>query len=111
MIRDRAEYKKLYYKNHKKELREKRIKKKDKLADYSRRYNYSLSSEDYLILLGKQNNRCAICENLFVKTPHVDHNHETGKVRGLLCHKCNVSLAVVENSDYIAKALKYLECL
>jgi hypothetical protein len=43
-------------------------------------------------LLALQNNRCAVCQNLFSETNrfHADHSHETGKARGLLCFQCNI---------------------
>lgn len=55
-----------------------------------------------------QGNRCAACEREFVKTPHVDHNHKTGRARGLLCARCNVAVGVIESELY-PKLLTYLE--
>jgi len=40
---------------------------------------------------------------------HIDHNHVTGKVRGLLCVSCNTTLGRLENNDFMSKAKAYLE--
>lgn len=61
---------------------------------------YGLTWDEYQALLILQDNRCALCST---ETPggqgswHVDHNHETGDIRGLLCHRCNTSLGTWEN--------------
>lgn len=60
---------------------------------------YGLSWEQYQALLLLQNNRCALCETDEPRGQgswHIDHNHDTGEVRGLLCHPCNTSLGVWE---------------
>lgn len=60
------------------------------------KYNFGVTVEDYAALLKKCGGVCSICEGPFVigkiKRPCVDHNHKTGKVRGLLCHTCNAGL-------------------
>lgn len=48
-------------------------------------------------MLVSQGGACAICRKPFVKTPHVDHRHIDGKVRGLLCAGCNTKVASVES--------------
>jgi len=55
------------------------------------RANYGLQPETFREMLRLQEGRCAICANEFAEdlTPHVDHCHETGVVRGLLCSPCN----------------------
>lgn len=80
---------------------------------------FGISLEKYETLLLKQNYLCAICEQPEVrKAPNsaevitliVDHDHSTGKVRGLLCHKCNAGLGHFRDSVYIlAKTIDYLE--
>jgi len=80
--------------------------------------NYNLTLDDYLKMLEKQNNLCLICnEEGFImdKAKHklklvVDHNHETGVVRGLLCHNCNRGLGLFKDKvSVIQKAINYLE--
>lgn len=54
---------------------------------------FGISSKEYEALLLTQGGACAICKSLpNRKFLHVDHDHETGKVRGLLCMRCNHSL-------------------
>lgn len=56
---------------------------------------YGVTIESYNEMLSKQNNSCNICllhESEFKNRLSVDHCHKTGRVRGLLCHKCNTML-------------------
>ena len=76
---------------------------------------YGITETDYQNLLRKQNGNCAICGGKNKsRRLHVDHDHKTGKVRGLLCLRCNGSLSWVEqiiiksHSEWIKAALKYL---
>lgn len=71
-------------------------------------YKYGMTPADYDAMVLAQGNACAICQIQMVK-PCIDHNHETGKVRGLLCHGCNIKLAAIEQVDYRTAALAYLE--
>lgn len=57
---------------------------------------YNLSNEEYETLLEKQNRLCAICKS--EEQLHIDHNHETGNVRGLLCGNCNRKLGWYEKN-------------
>lgn len=71
---------------------------------------YSLTNDRYLELLALQDNACGICED---PNPHkglqVDHCHETGLVRGLLCTRCNTSLGRLgDNVGGVLKVLAYL---
>lgn len=53
---------------------------------------YGLTVEDEARMILAQAGRCAICKDEFIETPHIDHCHETLRVRGLLCDPCNVGL-------------------
>ena len=72
--------------------------------------NFRLTSEQYSSLLVKQNNSCVTCNVSFEdKTPHVDHNHKTGKVRGILCQNCNLVIGhAYENIDILRQIIAYL---
>lgn len=73
---------------------------------------YGISEQEYDKLLTKQNGVCAICERKCTKQKNlcVDHDHETGKVRGLLCDNCNVGLGRFKDSlKLLLKAAEYLE--
>jgi len=75
------------------------------------RTNYGRSLAEYNALLEKQDFRCAICRkhvSEFSKALHNDHNHVTGKLRGLLCHKCNLRLGHLEDKAFLAVAIEYL---
>lgn len=56
---------------------------------------------DYEKMLEKQGNKCCLCGIEFnnKKITHVDHDHETGLVRGILCIGCNIAVGFFENSD------------
>lgn len=68
---------------------------------------YSMSIEQVDAMLDSQGGRCAICEVELGKYV-IDHNHNSGKVRGLLCHKCNIKLGGWDDEGFVSKALKYL---
>mgnify|MGYP001566859272 FL=1 len=75
------------------------------------KYRYNLSIKEYEILLEKQNGVCAICK----KGPTeinlaVDHIHFTKQIRGLLCYRCNLAIALLqEDVEIISNAIIYLE--
>ena len=88
-----------------KELAKGRYKKK--IKDYQFKRLYGISLVEYNILKQNQNNICAICK--VKKKLVVDHCHNSGKVRGLLCHKCNTGLGQFnDNKDLLKKAELYL---
>jgi hypothetical protein len=80
---------------------------------YSR---FGLTERGYLKMYADQEGKCKICDVTLVhrKTPGcstfacVDHDHATGRVRGLLCPGCNTKLSGVEDLDWHATAVKYL---
>lgn len=73
---------------------------------------YGISEEDLQDLMDVQNGCCAICGQDFGTLKpryHIDHNHKTGEVRGLLCPYCNTGLGFIESNDGILdKVTKYL---
>jgi len=127
--KNRAEYLKQYYLNNKekyskqsKENYQKYLVENPKF--FRERENkrlkklYGISLEDYHDLVLAQSNRCAICGEEETKRHHtsgmtfslvVDHDHNTGKVRGLLCSRCNRSIGLFyENPKLLNKVVQYL---
>ena len=71
--------------------------------------SYGLSQEGFLELFRLQGGKCYICGKVFRSSPHVDHDHGTGKVRGLLDYRCNRGLGFFdERPDFLAHAVEYL---
>ena len=102
--------------NSSKQVREWRQKNPGKnraLRERERVTVYKLPIEEYHAMLEEQGHKCAICGT---DTPggkgswHIDHNHETGKVRGLLCAMCNVGLGnFYDRVDLLEGAIAYLK--
>lgn len=72
---------------------------------------YRLTLTGYDILLQKQNSVCAICKLPdYTGRLSVDHNHQTGKVRGLLCNNCNRCLGMLHDDiTVLMNAVEYLQ--
>ena len=84
--------------------------------------SYGLSLEDYVLMLESQNGQCLICHTTDpskggrktgrgggMKHFCVDHDHKTGKVRGLLCYSCNRIIGMIEEKpEWCNKAIDYL---
>ncbi len=87
--------------------------KKDRMKDWRLQKTYKINISEYDALLNKQNMCCAICERHqteFQRRLAVDHDHETGEIRGLLCHSCNTGIGSLKD-DYrmLDKASQYLK--
>lgn len=94
-----------------------RTRKTEQALASRRKIKYGITRDQYDALLKAQDNRCALCrqmeKHLTPKTCKpaslsVDHDHRTGKVRGLLCRACNIALAVAENRSWRIRVEKYL---
>ena len=74
------------------------------------RRTYELSLEDKERMWEEQVRRCAIClTEIPLQTTPIDHDHKTGRVRGLLCRNCNLFLGRLESENgLVEKCLKYL---
>ena len=78
---------------------------------------YNMTVKEYSTMLQQQNGVCAICGKSETHTNQggvmplsIDHNHKTGKVRGLLCARCNITLGFVkDNKNLLLKLAIYLE--
>ncbi|HDR9290545.1 TPA: hypothetical protein QDB46_005754 [Burkholderia multivorans] len=86
--------------------------KKAPSAEEKRRWNmmtrYGMTPSQYDDLLKNQNGLCALCGGL-MERPVIDHCHQTGRVRGILCHPCNIKLPAVEDMGWVMLAWAYLE--
>ena len=70
---------------------------------------YNLGLEEYDQMLESQNGQCAICGKRQHKKLFVDHNHKTGKVRGLLCNNCNFGIGQFQDDfNLLLSAIEYL---
>jgi hypothetical protein len=79
-------------------------------AFYKRVTKYGMSPLDVLSLQDKQNDLCAICGDK--KVLQVDHDHETGRIRGLLCVTCNTALGKFkESTEMLQRAIEYLNVM
>ena len=84
--------------------------KTDSYWGYQLQWKYNLSLEKYQQMLEDQNGCCAICGLKPDYRLCVDHRHDTGKVRGLLCRTCNKAIGQLgDTPDGLKRALKYLE--
>ena len=100
--------------------KEYRLKNKEKVEKQKRigklKYRYGITLEIYSQMLEAQNNVCAICHLPESRKSRsgsyilsVDHDHKTGKVRGLLCHRCNNCLGTLkDNTQILQSAINYL---
>lgn len=76
------------------------------------KYTYNITLSQYDKMYESQKGVCAICKgiNLDGRRLAVDHNHKTGKVRGLLCLKCNAAVGGIEHlGNLLGEAVKYLK--
>ena len=68
------------------------------------KHRYGITLEDFNQMLLEQEGLCAICRTQ--SKLNVDHDHETGRVRGLLCKRCNLAMHLIDN--HLAACLSYL---
>ena len=73
-----------------------------------------IGKDEYCQLLEEQGYKCAICGHPHIEEKgsrlHVDHNHATGKIRGLLCKHCNLGLGHFKDNRFLLNlAYTYLE--
>jgi len=109
----RGEYRKQYYsKNRDRIIRETSLyyhKNKALVSKQGRARRYGITVKDVERIISK-----GVCEICLIKLEllrdmYFDHDHNTGKVRGLLCHKCNTGLGCFSDSpDKLQAALDYL---
>lgn len=85
-----------------------------KVRDKNLQQNYrGFTSQDYDVLFLKQGGAYAVCRKQQKRHLHVDHDHATGAVRGLLCSDCNTALGHLHDSpEIIRRLLQYIsQCI
>lgn len=103
----RKQYQREYYAKHP----HRKTQTQERMQSYHRNYKYGMTVEIYERMSAEQNHVCAICGGLPTRTKnlHVDHCHETGVVRGLLCDSCNLGLGKFRDDPVMLdKAAAYL---
>jgi hypothetical protein len=91
----------------------------EKRRDYHLRSKFGITQAEYDLMFFRQGGCCAICGEQRIDVDHrtgkawplfVDHNHTTGEVRELLCHRCNLLVGYVEaDREHVKQVLKYLK--
>lgn len=87
------------------------MKNKQNVKKQKRLFRYGISEEKFNYLLMLQGKRCKVCQEILNgdRYEHIDHNHLTKQVRGILCHNCNVGLGHFKDRvDLLERAIKYL---
>ena len=81
---------------------------KEQRRKWALKTNYGITTSQYEQMYEEQRGECYICSS--ASKLFVDHCHETGKVRGLLCHHCNLVLGHAKDNPHILRlAATYLE--
>lgn len=91
--------------------RKNRAKKILQNRDYRLKTKFGISLELYTSMIAERNGLCDICKRVSNGrgSLHVDHDHVTGKIRGLLCSNCNLALGMFQDSrETILAAERYL---
>jgi hypothetical protein len=98
--------------------RQYRIRHPDRCKNTKLKQEFGITVEEYYQMLAQQNNRCAICRKeetaidnwkKTIRNLAVDHCHNTNKIRGLLCTKCNTGIGLFnESSELLQLAIDYL---
>ena len=90
----------------------------DKVSDSYRRHNlwrwYRMTVEEYDVMFERQDRKCGVCRCSEVPAKHhwhVDHNHSTGEIRGILCSNCNLMIGhAKDNPDTLLAGIRLSHC-
>ncbi|ACR16481.1 endonuclease VII protein [Vibrio phage 4141] len=93
------------------------LNRKQYKKEWQLKHRYGITYAQYLELIAKSNSRCNICDKVLVpqsrntqETVCIDHCHETGAIRGILCNRCNIAIGILgDNHERLKRALAYLE--
>jgi hypothetical protein len=84
---------------------------RQKTREWNRKKSSGFTPEDFDNKLKEQGYKCGICgtDDPGKTNWHADHDHKTGKKRGVLCHKCNTGLGLLKDDvDILCAAIEYL---
>ena len=84
----------------------------DRIKTPALQYRYGISLNDAQMMLENQGGDCALCFQPFglgSMKAFIDHDHETGKVRGIIHSQCNTWLAIIEDEEFRFAAEAYLQ--
>lgn len=85
-------------------------KNKIQILDKLRFKKYGITGNEFRNILDEQKTKCPICNRSINKNLSIDHDHNTGKIRGIICNDCNLAIGNVENSPKRLRAMaNYLE--
>lgn len=111
-----------YYRRDPERIKERNKKRRKEYPELTRsidrkhhyRTQYGLGIEEVHAILEKQEGRCAVCKIKDFMGPGkrhcVDHDHITGKIRGILCQRCNTAIGLMDDDPLrLQAACKYLE--
>lgn len=85
------------------------IQRRDKVLENDRKYRYGIDQKEYNKMINDANGKCGICRQMSEKLC-IDHDHSTGKVRGMICNKCNLGLGHFnDNEKLLQYAIYYLK--
>lgn len=75
-----------------------------------RRKFKQLTQSEETQLIARAAGKCELCGGVSVRELHMDHNHLTGKIRGFLCHSCNLGLGLFkDNVDVLTRAIIWIQ--
>lgn len=78
-----------------------------RLLELKLKSNYGITVEQREIMRKNQKDKCAVCSKK--KTLCIDHNHKTGKVRALVCRKCNTLLSAFDDKHLFRRMINYVK--
>lgn len=109
MDKRRSEHKAKYYQVNKERFRLQHAKYYQDNKERIRLRWHGIVKLDHMRILEQQRYVCAICGGSLVEREHVDHDHITGRVRGILCGHCNNGLGLFkDNRESLIRAVAYL---
>ena len=88
--------------------------KKEQARRANLKHKYNITLEEYEVMLARQNGVCALCGTTRTdkrgRSLFVDHDHETGRLRGILCQQCNSAVGTLGDTvESLSRVVSYLK--